>query len=245
MSACPSTVSPAPPRSPSSSGSGPATTTPSWWRRSVTGSSSGPRPGPWPTVGWPSARRAGSTPRWPPCAGSWSTRGRWSPPTITRTGRSRPRRSMPGGAEVYIGLRLDAGTATARPRTTPGTATPRRAGADWPNSSRRDFHRPSTSPTEGSRGMSLPLLRETRMPAVIVRDRPGQRPGRAGRHCRPGRGVGVGRVGRQRAGIRRRTPTVNLCLTGLPACNPQPHAQVVDYALPPIQGIIATLSESI
>ena len=59
------------------------------------------------------------------------------------------------------------GRRTARPPTTRATGTPHPAGVAWPSSSTCTSPTSLGLPDGGSRGMSLALLRETRMPAVI------------------------------------------------------------------------------
>jgi len=105
-----------------------------------------------------------------------------------------------GGAEVYLGLRLDAGPrhcSTAyyggERYTSPGPATGRtpaggavvRAGPDRRGQPR---HVPAGAPRDAHARRHQ-------------RDRPGHRGRRAGRRHRPGRRRGPGRVGRQRLGL--------------------------------------------
>ena len=205
MSDCRSTGSPAPPPSPSSSGSGPATATPSWWPRCGTASgSAGPADPGRPAGGHRRGGRARRHRRRRSGA-CWSTRGRVVTTHHHPDGSIQASEANAGGAEVYIGLRLDVGRPPLLdrllrrvPLLLPRRATAGRApaGARCP---------PALGlPDGGSRGMSLPLLRETRMPAVICEIGPASVRGRAGRRHRPGRRRRTGRMGRHRLGLRRR-----------------------------------------
>ena len=93
----------------SSCGSDPATTGRSWSPPCATASGSARPPARWPGVASPSARREGSGPPWAPCAGSWSARAPWSPPTTTRTGPSRPQRPTPPRPRCTSGSGLASG----------------------------------------------------------------------------------------------------------------------------------------
>ena len=101
---------------------------------------------------------------------------------------------------------------TARPPTTPATATRPRGSTVGRAPPGRPVH--FTRPARrGSRGMSLPLLRETRMPAVICEISPATVRRRAGRGHRPGhrRFASAEWVG-HRLGLRPTPPTVDLDL---------------------------------
>ena len=101
---------------------------------------------------------------------------RGTQPAVTPVGQSHdsgkavivPSEANAGGAEVYIGLRIDSGERHC--------STAYYAGYQYSSPGGRRLAellctRLSTSlevPDGGSHGMSLPLLRETRMPAVII-----------------------------------------------------------------------------
>ena len=127
----------------------------------------------------------------------------------------------------------------APPPTTPATGTPRHGGRRLAELLQQHVvGPPRTSRTAAAAGCRCPLLRETRMPAVICEIGPAavvveQAAGRrSGRRRIPGR-VGRTPPGTDGSGARvspdnRHAPRQ---AHGRPR-NPQPHAQVVDYALP-------------
>ncbi len=178
----------------SSSGSRPATSRPSSSRPCGPGSGSARPPAPWPGATWPWARRAG----WAPAVGALRRR------LVAAGARVTALHHPDGSAQAGRGQRRPGSTSTWRsastptgpgapPPTTPATATSPRAAAGWPSwSSSAVPVALGVAGPAASRGMSVPVLRETRMPAVIVEVGPaaavveqGAGPGRrAGRRAR-------------------------------------------------------------
>ena len=78
--------------------------------------------------------------------------------------------------DVFVGLRLNPSTSGCR--TAFWAGPPRRvawAGGGWPSWSRPPSPRRWASTDAGVHGMSVPLLRETRMPAVLIEVGPASR----------------------------------------------------------------------
>jgi N-acetylmuramoyl-L-alanine amidase len=73
-----------------------------------------------------------------------------------------------GGAEVYVGLRLDAGRRHCTTAYYAGYRYSSPGGRRLAEILRETLATSLDLPDGGSQGMSLPLLRETRMPAVII-----------------------------------------------------------------------------
>ena len=131
--------------------------------------------------GWPRLHRGGTS------HACWSTTARLVTTHHHPDGSTQASEVNAGGADVFIGLRLDSG---GRPlqhrllrrvplflaRGSPTGGAPRR---------RRCTRQSLALPDGGSQGMSLPLLRETRMPAVILEIGPGSGAGRTGCRHRP------------------------------------------------------------
>jgi len=146
-------------RWPNSSVAGPVTGAPNWWERSGTGSCSVRPREPWPAAGWPSAKKVGSTPPSEPSVGCWSHHHPDGSIQASEANASR--------AEVYVGLRLD----VSKRHCSTAYYTGYRYSS--PGGRRLAELFQGTLPAKlgvtdaGSHGMSLPVLRETRMPAVI------------------------------------------------------------------------------
>ena len=125
-----------------------------------------------------------------------------SPSCTTPTTPCRPRRPTSRGRRLRRPPaqphrpRLPHRLLVGHPRRVPRRAAPGRAG---PGGRAR---RPSASPTPGSHGMSLPLLRETRMPAVAHRGRARPAWWSSGRPRWPPRSsAALGAVGRRLLGL--------------------------------------------
>ena len=89
------------------------------------------------------------------------------------------------GVDVYVGLRLDPRPGAARPPSRPARHDESPGGRRLAELVQAGRPRALGVADGGVRGMSVPVLRETRMPAVMVEVGPGQHRGRAG--ARPGR----------------------------------------------------------
>ena len=131
-----------------------------------TGNYSARRREPWPVAGWPSAKRAASTPPSAPSGGCWSGGVRWSPPITIPTAPSRLPRPTPVGRSLCR-LRLD----VSKRHCSTGYYAGYRYSS--PGGRRLAELFQSSLPAKlgvadaGSHGMSLPVLHETQMPAVI------------------------------------------------------------------------------
>ena len=167
------------------------------------------RPAPWPAGGWPSVKRAARCHgrRASPATGQNGAvvtthhhpgRIRSRPPRPSRRGRGLHRTAGRRGramcsAAYYAGYRYSSpgGRRLAELLSSAPVGT-----LDVPDG--------------GSHGMSLPLLRETRMPAVITEIGPAAVVVERGAGDRPDRGRVTGRVGRHRLGL-----TVRSAIGGL------------------------------
>ena len=116
---------------------------------------------------WPSARRGASTCWSPPSGATWRPPAPRSSPSFTPTGRCRRRRPTPPGSRPTSG--------SASIPTAARCSASYYAGYSYESAGGRRLAELLQSlaaaaleiPADGVEGMSLPVLRETRMPAVI------------------------------------------------------------------------------